>query len=91
MKKFFQILGLITLICFGFFITEKTALVVNNMDDIMINIKQNKDKYKSKSKDAVIKDNTIIPGINGKEVNINKSYKNMKINGYYSDKLYIYE
>lgn len=91
MKKFFQILGLITLICFSFFITEKTALVVNNMDDIMINIKQNKDKYKSKSKDAVIKDNTIIPGINGKEVNINKSYKNMKINGYYSDKLYVYD
>lgn len=91
MNKFFQIIGLLTLTIFSFFVTEKTSLVVNNMDDIMIQIKQNKDKYKEKSKDAVIKDNTIIPGINGRIVNIKKSYKNMKINGYYSDKLYIYD
>ena len=57
----------------------------------MIQIKQNKDEYKSKAKNAVIKDNTIIPGINGRIVNVKKSYKNMKINGYYSDKLYVYD
>lgn len=91
MNKFFQIIGLVTLTIFSFFVTEKTSLVVNNMDDIMIQIKQNKDKYKEKSKDAVIKGNTIIPGINGRIVNTKKSYKNMKINGYYSDKLYIYD
>ena len=91
MKKFFQILGLISITCFSFIVTEKTAIVVNNMDEIMIQIKQNKDKYKEKAKDATIKDNTIIPGINGRIVNTKKSYKNMKINGYYSDKLYIYE
>lgn len=91
MNKFFQIIGLLTLTIFSFFVTEKTSLVVNNMDDIMIQIKQNKDEYKSKAKNAVIKDNTIIPGINGRIVNVKKSYKNMKINGYYSDKLYIYD
>lgn len=91
MNKFFQIIGLVTLTIFSFFVTEKTSLVVNNMDDIMIQIKQNKDEYKSKAKNAVIKDNTIIPGINGRIVNVKKSYKNMKINGYYSDKLYVYD
>ena len=91
MNKFFQIIGLLTLTIFSFFVTEKTSLVVNNMDDIMIQIKQNKDEYKSKAKNAVIKDNTIIPGINGRIVNVKKSYKNMKINGYYSDKLYVYD
>ena len=91
MNKFFQIIGLLTLTIFCFFVTEKTSLVVNNMDDIMIQIKQNKDEYKSKAKNAVIKDNTIIPGINGRIVNVKKSYKNMKINGYYSDKLYVYD
>ena len=91
MNKFFQILGLIGITIFSFFVTEKTVLVVNNMDDIMIQIKQNKDKYKEQSKKAIIKDNTIIPGINGRIVNVKRSYKNMKINGSYSDKLFVYD
>ena len=91
MKKIFQIIGLISLICFSFFITEKTAIVVSDMDEIMLEIKSNYKKYSKDSKDAIIKDNTIIPGICSREVNINRSYKNMKINGYYSDKLYIYD
>ena len=91
MKKIFQIFGLISLICFSFFMTEKTALVVSEMDEIMIEIKANYKKYSSDSIDAIINENTIIPGVSGKDVNINKSYKNMKLSGYYSDKLYIYD
>lgn len=91
MKKTFQIIGLISLTLFSFFITEKTITVVNNLDEIMIQIKQEKDKYKSNTIDANIDGNTIIPGINGRKVNIKKSYKNMKMNGYYSDKLFIYD
>lgn len=91
MKKVFQIIGLISLTCFSFFITEKTSIVVSDLDNIMIEIKSNYKKYKTDSKDAIIENNTIIPGIRAKEVNIKKSYKNMKTNGYYSDKLYIYD
>lgn len=91
MKKTFQIIGLISLTCFSFFVTEKTTTVVNDMDEIMIEIKENMDKYKSDSIDAIIDKNTIIPGIKGKKVNINKSYKNMKLEGYYNDKLYVYD
>ncbi len=91
MKKFFQIIGLISLTCFSFFVTEKTAIVVNDLDEIMIQIKENCDKYKSDAVDAIINDNTIISGINGRKVNINKSYKNMKINGYYHENLYVYD
>ena len=91
MKKIFQILGLISLICFSFFMTEKTAMVVSDMDDIMLEIKANYKNYKTESIDAIIKEDTIIPGISAKEVNINKSYKNMKQSGYYSDKLYVYD
>ena len=71
--------------------TEKTATVVSDMDEIMIEIKANYKNYKSDSVDAIIDNNTIIPGIRAKDVNIKKSYKNMKSNGYYSDKLYIYD
>ena len=91
MKKAFQIIGLISLTCFSFFITEKTALVVNNMDEIMIEIKEKMDNYNSDSVDAIIEDNIIVPGINGRVVNINKSYKNMKSNGYFSENLFIYD
>ena len=90
-KKIFQVIGLISLTCFSFFVTEKTATVVNDMDEIMIEIKQSKDKFKSDPIDAIIKDNTIIPGVKGKIVNINKSYKNMKSKGYYNENLFIYD
>ena len=90
MKKTFQMIGLISLTCFSFFVTEKTATVVNDMDEIMIEIKSKKNEYNSDSIDAIINDNTIIPGVSAKEVNVNKSYKNMKNNGYFSDKLFIY-
>ena len=50
------------------------------------------DNYKDNyNKTPIVEENTIIPGICGKKVNINKSYKNMKLNGYYSDKFYIYD
>lgn len=91
MKKIFQIIGLISLTCFSFFITEKTALVVNNMDEIMVQIKDKKDQYKSDPVDAIIDNNTIIPGINGREVNVNKSYKNMRSNGYFNENLFVYD
>lgn len=91
MKKIFQLIGLISLTCFSFFMTEKTAMMVNEMDEIMIEIKTKKDNYKLDFIDAKIEGEDIIPGINGREVNVNKSYKNMKSNGYYSDKLYIYD
>jgi len=91
LKKIFQMIGLISLTCFSFFVTEKTATVVNDMDEIMIEIKSNYKRYESDGTDAIVKENTIIPGINGKKVNISKSYKNMKTNGYYNDKMYIYD
>ena len=91
MKKVFQIIGLISLTIFSFFLTDKTVTVVNNLDDLMQEVKNNNKSYKSSPMNAIISENTIIPGIKGKKVNINKSYKNMKKNGYYSDKLYIYD
>ena len=91
MKKVFQMIGLISLTCFSFFVTEQTATVVSDMDEIMIEIKAKKDEYKTDSIDAIIEDNTIIPGVCEGQVNVNKSYKNMKSNGYFSDKLFVFD
>ena len=91
MKKAFQMIGLISLTCFSFFVTEQTATVVSDMDEIMIEIKAKKDQYKIQAIDAIIEENTIIPGISKREVNVNKSYKLMKNNGYFSDKLFVFD
>lgn len=40
MKKLFEAVGFITLICLSFVYTEKTVNVVKEYDDIMITIKE---------------------------------------------------
>ena len=91
MKKFFEYIGLLSLMSFSFFLTNKTVDVAKNMDDIMIQIKDNKDTYKVLKEEAEISDDYFIPGIFGYEVNVNKSYKHMKKVGVYDPSLYIYD
>ena len=91
MKKIFEIIGLMSLVCLSFIITEKTTTVVKNIDDIMIKIKHENNNYKTESVNAIINEDSIIPGIYGKEVDIDKSYKNMKKYGYYNDELFVYK
>lgn len=91
MKRTFQVIGLISLLGFSFFLTDKTATVIKNLDDIMIEIKNNKSSYEQEGTDAVIKDDGIIPGISKKTVNVNKSYNNMKEYGKYNDNLYVFD
>ena len=91
MKKIFEAIALISLLVFSFFLTDKTSQVIKDMDEIMIMIKQNKSKYETKSIDAKINNNSIIPGLSKKIVNINKSYSSMKEYGKYNPNLYVYD
>ena len=91
MKKVFQSITLISLLVFSFFLTDKMSAIIKNMDKIMIEIKNNKKKYETKSIDAIINGNTIIPGISKKKVNIGKSYVQMKEFGKYNSDLYVYD
>ena len=91
MKRLFEIIGLLSLVVFSFFMTNKTATVVKNMDDTMVQIKNNASKYCKDSVNAVIKEDTIIPGISGQKVNINQSYKAMREYGRYNEDLYVYD
>lgn len=91
MKKFFQFVGLCALFIFSFYYTEKTVSVVKEFDDIMIEIKDVAEKVRMKGEDAIIKDDTIIPGRNGQEIDINKSYQKMRKYGKYDEKLLLME
>lgn len=90
LKKTFEMIGLSILICFSFILTEKTINILKNEDKIMLTIKENKNNLESKSIDAIIKKDEIIPGISGKEVNIEKSYQVMKKLGFYQETKIIY-
>jgi hypothetical protein len=91
MKKIFEYIGLMSLMCFSFFITEKTVNVVKEVDDIMVQIKANKDNYSTSGIDALILRDTIVPGISSKKVNIDKSYKAMKKIGVYDSAFLVYD
>lgn len=90
MKKIIQLFGLITLICFSFFYTEKVVTIMQEVDPIMIQIQ---DKYHNSriiTKNAIIENDTIIPGISGSEIDIEASYSKMKKYGSYQDKFLVY-
>ncbi|NLL45076.1 MAG: polysaccharide deacetylase family protein [Mollicutes bacterium] len=91
MKKFFQAIGMLTLMCLSFIYAEKTAMVVKETDSLMMEIKKQNVKYKEEPIDALIENNVIRPGLNGKEINENKSYLNMKRIGNYNPKLLEYQ
>ncbi len=88
MKKIFNITLTILLIYFSFYYTNKVSNYIKSKDPIMIKILNSKDKYSKEAIDATVTDNTVIPGISGLEVNIDKSYSNMKkVNSFIPDML----
>ena len=91
MNKYVRIFGLIVLLCFSFYYTEKIAQFMRSKDPIYESILASKDDYEIKSVDAIIKDDTIIPGLVGEVVNVDKSFTAMKNLGYYSENNFVFD
>ena len=91
MSKFLKFCGLITLICFSFFYTEKVMMVVSERDPLKMKIINTMDLYKIDAYEAIINEDTIIPGINGRVVNVQKSYNKMKKNNVFNDNYLVYD
>ena len=87
MKQIFKVFGISAIMLFSFYYTEKIALYAQNQNPIMKEINVAKDNLKVESVDAVVYNEYIIPGINGLEVNVSKSFSKMKsfdaFNSYY--------
>lgn len=65
--------------CFSFMLTENLAIHMKNQNPIMQNINKVSDELTVASVDSkLIDDLYIIPGLNGKKINKNKSFINMK-------------
>lgn len=89
LKKLFSCLGLITFITFSFYITEKIAIMARNTDPIYSKIKTyniNNTSYVN----AIVDGNTVIPGINGKELDEIKSLMNIKKSNYFDEMFLVY-
>ena len=89
--KFVKLLGLICLICFTFIYTENVINVSIQQDEIMIKLKEIKNSYKINPINATIKEDTIIPGNIGKDIDIETSYNQMKKIGYFEESLLSYQ
>lgn len=89
--KIIKIIGLFCLFCISFFYTEKVINVAIEQDEIMIKIKEYSKTYNVNAKNAIINNDTIIPGSIGKYVDNESSYKAMKKIGYFEPSLIVYK
>lgn len=87
-KKFFKYIGLLGICLLSFYYTEQVALYVKNKNPIMQSIKKVSDSLSTESINcSIIEDTYIIPGYNGKYVNLDKSFYNMVTSDYNEDLL----
>ena len=91
MDKVYKVIIAIFLVVFSFFYTEKVIYFIRERDPIMKNIKKSEKDYKIDPINATIKDNKIVPGVNGKTIDYDNSYKKMKKYGTYNESLTVFK
>lgn len=88
--KFFKLIGIMSLLVFSFYLTDFVTELAINTNPLMQNIKNSSKNYCETSVNAIIDQNTIIPGIKGKKVNEIESFLNMKDFGSFNSNYLIY-
>lgn len=91
MKRVYPVILSCLLIAFSFYYTNKVAGIVRGKDPIMQSIKEEKANYEKKAINANVSGDNIIPGKNGKKVNIEASFQKMSQYGKYNDSLYVFD
>ena len=91
MKKCISYLGVFVLVCFSFFYTDKAVEIVKRNDPVMKEILTISDSLKIDPINAIINDDEVISGLNGKKINIDKSYQNMKKLNMYKESMLVFD
>jgi len=91
LKKIIRIFFIISLVCFSFFYTDKVMNLLNSKDPLMVKLNDIKKDYEVLPVNATIEKDTIVPGKKGLEVDINKSYEEMKLGGIFREELLTYK
>ncbi len=91
MKKILSYIGLTTIACISFMISEQTTTVLKDIDGLLIELKEQSKNYYEEPINATIKNDKLIPGLYGKKINIDKTYGEMKKIGTINEKYFIYD
>ena len=91
MKNIIKTISLLSLVCFSFFYTDKVINIINKKDPLMIKIENIKEKYEVKPVNAILNEDTIVPGISGRQIDVLKSYEEMKSSGIFREELLVYK
>ncbi len=81
----------IGIVCFSFYYTERAVDIVRENDPMMKELMEKAKDYEVLSKDATFTEKGIIPGLNGKQVDLKKSFENMKKFGGFKESLLVFE
>ncbi len=91
MKNFYKSLGLLGIMVFSFYYTEKIAILMQNKSPIMQSINQIENNYLESPVNATIEGESITPGIMGRMINKTKSYVNMKSFGIFNEYYLVFD
>lgn len=89
LKRIFKISAVLLLVGFSFFYTEKVTLIARNSDPIMMAIKKEESNKKVSNVNPVINKDEYIMGINGCEIDVDKSYSKMRSVGEFKEELIV--
>lgn len=91
LKKYASYLGILVLACFSFYYTDKAVDIVKRNDPIMKSILAHSENYYIDPISALINGDEITVGMNGKKVNIDQSYQNMKKINEYNESMLVFD
>lgn len=91
LKKYTSYLGVLVLACFSFYYTDRAVDIVKRNDPIMKSILANSENYYVDPMSAIINGDEVTVGVNGKKVNVDKSYQNMKKLNEYNETMLVFD
>lgn len=89
LKKILKVSAVLLLVGFSFFYTEKVTMIARNSDPIMRAIKKEENNKKVSNVNPVINKDEYIMGINGCEIDVDKSYSKMRSVGEFKEELIV--
>ena len=89
LKKILKVSAVLLLVGFSFFYTEKVTMIARNSDPIMRAIKKEESNKKVSNVNPVINNDEYIMGINGCEIDVDKSYSKMRSDGEFKEELIV--
>lgn len=91
MIKKIKFLSISILFLFSFFYVTKIREYLENNSKLIKEIDEKKEIYEKNSVDAIIYENTIIPGVSGRKVDVKESYYFMRPLNSFNDYYLVYE